>query len=238
MEIKARRTMPIGLVRRPRARHPEWADTALCRSAMIVSHQHRLIFIKTQKTAGTSIEVMLSTVCGPNDTVTPIVPHVPPHRPRNHKGFFNHMTAEHVRCLVDPEHWRSYTKFCVERNPWDKALSHFFMLKNSLSHGKRSDLTLDRYLAEGHEVLNWPQYMDPAGQTVIVDRVLRYERLDEELGEVLTSCGISYPGHLTVRAKAGYRTDRRPYREIFTPAQADLVARAYAKEIALHGYEF
>jgi hypothetical protein len=205
---------------------------------MIISHKHRLIFIKTQKTAGTSIEVLLSGACGEGDVVTPIFPHVPPHRARNHLRFFNHMTAEHVRCLVDPEHWRSYTKFCVERNPWDKTLSHFFMLKNSPSHGKRSDLTLDRYLTEGHQVLNWPQYMDPAGQAVIVDKVLRYERLDEELGEVLASRGISYPGRLAVRAKAEYRTDRRPYREIFTPAQADRVAQIYAKEIALHGYEF
>ena len=39
---------------------------------MIVSHEHRFIFIKTRKTAGTSIEISLSKYCGPNDIITPI----------------------------------------------------------------------------------------------------------------------------------------------------------------------
>src|SRR5262245_52656889 len=38
---------------------------------MIVSHQHRFIFIKTQKTAGTAIEAALSAFCGPSDVITP-----------------------------------------------------------------------------------------------------------------------------------------------------------------------
>lgn len=39
--------------------------------AMIISHQHRFIFVKTLKTAGTSIEVFLSGLCGRDDVVTP-----------------------------------------------------------------------------------------------------------------------------------------------------------------------
>ena len=39
---------------------------------MIVSHRHRFIFIKTRKTAGTSIEIALSRYCGPDDILTPI----------------------------------------------------------------------------------------------------------------------------------------------------------------------
>ena len=39
---------------------------------MIVSHKHKLIFIKTQKTAGTSMEVALSGICGPEDIITPV----------------------------------------------------------------------------------------------------------------------------------------------------------------------
>jgi hypothetical protein len=166
---------------------------------MIISHRHRFIFIKTQKAAGTSIEVFLSGLCGEEDVVTPVFPRVPPHRARNHQGFFNHMAAEEVSRAVAPEVWGGYLKICVERNPWDKTLSHFFMLRNSPHHGKRSDLTLDRYLAEGHQVMNWPQYMDATGQAVIVDRVLRYERLDDELGEVMASLGLPVRVGLGVR---------------------------------------
>jgi hypothetical protein len=38
---------------------------------MIVSHKHKLIFLKTKKTAGTAIEAALSELCGPDDIITP-----------------------------------------------------------------------------------------------------------------------------------------------------------------------
>ncbi|MEX0732341.1 MAG: sulfotransferase family 2 domain-containing protein [Aquisalimonadaceae bacterium] len=37
---------------------------------MIICHRHRFIFIKTRKTAGSSVEIGLSRVCGPDDVVT------------------------------------------------------------------------------------------------------------------------------------------------------------------------
>jgi hypothetical protein len=41
---------------------------------MILSHKHKFIFVKGQKVAGTSAEIALSQVCGPDDIVTPITP--------------------------------------------------------------------------------------------------------------------------------------------------------------------
>ena len=39
---------------------------------MIISHRHRFIFIKPKKVAGTSIEISLSRICGPEDVLTPL----------------------------------------------------------------------------------------------------------------------------------------------------------------------
>ena len=39
---------------------------------MIISHKHQFIFIKTKKTAGTSIEIALSQFCGEKDIITTI----------------------------------------------------------------------------------------------------------------------------------------------------------------------
>ena len=48
-------------------------DSRLAESeAMIVSHAHKFIFLKTKKTAGTSIELALSTLCGDEDVITPL----------------------------------------------------------------------------------------------------------------------------------------------------------------------
>lgn len=37
---------------------------------MIISHRNRFIFIKTRKTAGSSLEIGLSRICGPEDVIT------------------------------------------------------------------------------------------------------------------------------------------------------------------------
>ncbi len=58
---------------------------------MIISHSRRFVFVKTKKTAGTSIELFLAPFCDDGDVVTPISPEdeAPDHRPRNFRGFFN-----------------------------------------------------------------------------------------------------------------------------------------------------
>ena len=37
----------------------------------IISHRHRFIFVRTHKTASTSVEIALSRICGPEDVITP-----------------------------------------------------------------------------------------------------------------------------------------------------------------------
>lgn len=54
-----------------------WAQAADERkgmSGMIASFEHGFIFIKTRKTAGTAIELVLSSLCGDADIITPIHP--------------------------------------------------------------------------------------------------------------------------------------------------------------------
>jgi len=202
---------------------------------VIVSHRHRFVFIKTRKTAGTSIEVFLSQVCASDDILTPIEPHVEPHVARNCEGFYNHIAAHEVRRRIGSDVWRSYYSFAVERNPWDKTLSYYHMM----NHLKGGTLTFDDYLAGGDFCVDHPAYTEPGRpQALMVNRVLRYENLQQELAEVFRRLGIPYTGSLGVNAKSEYRTNRRPYREVYTAAQARLVEGAFAREIELFGYSF
>ena len=99
-------------------------------------------------------------------------------------------------------------------------------------------LSLDQYLARGRFPINYFRYTDRSGRKIVVDRILRYENLVTELGQVFSQFGIPFEGALGVQAKSEYRTDRRPYREIFNDMQRRIVEEAFAKEIELHGYRF
>ena len=228
---------------------------------MIISHKYRFIFIKTLKTAGTSIEVFLSQHCGIDDVLTPILPPVEAHFPRNYKGlanplpvlwnnrgrkipvtlgnvlrghkFYNHIPARIIKKRIPGSIWDNYFKFCVERNPWDKTLSHYYMVNAR----KRGRLTLEEYLEKGKFCINYPIYTD-AHKRILVDRVIHYESLLDGLREVFGQLGIPFEGTLGVTAKSEYRKDRRPYQQIFTSAQRSIIHRAFADEIRMHGYTF
>ena len=113
---------------------------------MIISHKYKFIFIKTLKTAGTSIEMYLSPHCGEEDIVTTIDSDPEGHKPRNHRDLFSsHIQAKDVRLLLSRRMWKNYFKFCVERNPWDKTLSQYYWRKNTGDE----NLSLDDYFEQG-----------------------------------------------------------------------------------------
>ena len=203
---------------------------------MIISHRYRFIFIKTLKTAGTSIEVYLSEHCGPDDIFTPVFPPIDGHRPRNFGRFYNHYSAFGVRQAVGPELWGSYFKFCVERNPWDKVVSHYAME----SHKAKNPISFDQYLTRKmfRECVNYPLYTDEDDETLLVDRILRFEQLNQDLSKLFEQLKVPWQGDLGVRAKSGYRNDQRPFQEFYSDAQRQLVEQAFQWECRHLGYTF
>lgn len=211
----------------------------------IISFEHGFIFIKTMKTAGTSLEINFAAHCGPSDIVTRILPANPNHSPRNFEDeggmrYFNHMPASLIRTL-QPTAFANFFKFCFERHPVDKCLSHFGMLKNSrYHHDSRNPETWADYLDRREFPIDTDKYVDcsggPENGKLIVDKIYRYEDLDEALKDISRRIGIP-PGPLLIREKSGFREGVPLFDEVMArPRERDLILEAFASSLEFTPY--
>jgi len=207
----------------------------------IVSWCHRFIFLKTHKTAGTSIEVHLAEQCAAGDIVTPIFPAHHAHKPRNYldaggaQQYYNHMTAREIRALL-PWEFGQFYKFCFERHPVDKCLSHFAMLRNSPLHQKPDHpKTWEEYLERGQFPVDTQHYTDEAG-ALLVDRIFKYEELGEALGEIAKATTLQERPVLA-REKSGFRYDVPSFDDVMgNPAQRNQIMDAFASTLLFVDY--
>ena len=227
---------------------------------MIVSHKHRFIFLKTKKTAGTSIELALCRLCGPEDIITPVTPEdeklrdgLGPQNWRRHSwwgsprpiwkrrwfklgppdyGYYNHMVAAEVADYIGPEIWSSYFKFAFDRNPWDRQVSHYHFRHR----GWRRPPTFTEFLDKDRRARLNNYEIYSLGGTPCVDFLGRFENLTEDLARALKAVGIDEKLQLP-RAKASHRPPRS-YQEYYDERTEALVADWYRNEIGLLDYSF
>ena len=230
---------------------------------MIISHKYKFIFLKTNKTAGTSIEIALSGVCGADDIISPISPEDEKTRsesgypgPQHHlapaseygivdvakllvKGrkknrFYNHIPATELKALIGEETWNSYYKFCFERNPWDRVISLYYWRCKSEPRP-----TITKFINSGalKRLKRKGLELYSIDGQVAVDKICRFENIPQELELMRTHLGIPEKLELP-RAKSRFRKDQRSYREILDAEQQAIIAELFSDEIKLMGYEF
>ena len=215
---------------------------------MIVSHSHKFIFLRTEKTAGSSLGEALALAGGDNDFVADMRrPAWAKYSPVHHGalkrklpgifGLHTHATAAQARQVLGPDVFDTYFKFAVERNPWDRQVSLY--MHRCWKTGRTPDFDRDiRSLAyrstEHVRLQNWKVYAID-GQ-VVVDKVLRYETFGDDLAQLWPAIGMA-PQELP-RRRSEYRDERPHYSTFYTPASRDLVGSWYRREIAALGYTF
>lgn len=217
-----------------------FAEPATRVRRVIASHRHRFVFLKTRKTAGTSIEIALSRFCGPEDIVTPISPEDEELRareggcgPQNHlttPSAFNHMGAARVVKIIGADAWADYFTFAVERNPWDVVASSYRF------SARRADW--DRSFAEfvrspRVERLARNQRIYRIGAAIAVDQLYRYEELPAALADVAARLGLPDLGLPHAKSSSGPH-----YRDLYGPGDAEIVAEQFALTIETLGYRF
>ena len=225
---------------------------------MIYDRSRGFVFLKTRKTAGTSIEIELSKHADAHAVLTPIHPEEAERRRIAGRGAQNHdcpkpfreMTPRDalstVRRLRRPRQrqfwnhmsaeqarsripeWDDITKVAVVRNPWAVVASRFHMERDRRADIETVDDLFDKFGVDG----NWPIYT--IGDEIAVDEIIRFESLEDELPAILAKVGIDVSA--IPRAKVG--TGRLTYRELLTPAQADRIASECRSEIQAFGYTY
>ena len=213
---------------------------------VIASHTHRFIFLKTRKTAGTSVEIALSKVCGPDDVITEISPEDEELRraaggrgPQNFESpplprkAYNHMGAKATRELMGEQVWADYLTFAIERNPWDAVVSLYFWKYKDLPELPAFETYVNQIWIE--QLSNNRRLYRIRGQMAL-DRVLRYENLDAELTDVWHQ--LDLPGEPDLPRAKGNARPAGHYRELYTDASRARVADVFADTIDAFGYEF
>lgn len=225
---------------------------------MIISHTHKYIFIKSEKTAGTSVEAALSKHCGGDDMVTPLGDYWFNrdergqwiHSAMNAEGFFQHEPAAEVKRKLDPRIWNDYLKFTIVRNPWDRVVSLF-----SWEARNRPELQPQRRLIHrlgapfdefAESVKQFREFVKTDWKTndrfylidgdVCVDSVIRYERLEDDLTELCRRLGL--PNVELPRLKVGLRKAGHHYSEYYDDDSREIVAVRHANDLRVFGYVF
>jgi len=232
---------------------------------MIISHSHKFIFIKSEKTAGTSVEAALSGFCSGDDVVTPINDYRHNrdengkfiHKSMNADAFIKldlpnlqHADALTIKSQVPDEVWDNYLKFSIVRNPWDRTISDFFWKRRqdlSIKPRKRFyhhlGIPFDE-LAQPREALH--EFVMSNDLTnndhyyimddqLCVDFVIRYENLSEDLMKVCEKIGL--PPVELPHLKTGFRQKRHHYSEYFDEESKAIVAAKHKNDIRLFRYE-
>lgn len=220
---------------------------------MIINHEKKIIFMKTKKTAGTSLEIALSKFCGANCVIAPIAPidekkrailgyrtaqnysntYWPSEKAQSVGKFTAHTPATVIKQGIPQMVWESYKKITIVRNPFDVAISRYFweggadMGMDFLNYLKRfpSHLQENLKIATGRERID-------------LDCYIRYENFRHDL--ISNDLGYLWETFTCINAKA----DRRPskgasvlemYRQF--PEAEEIVAKYCDRELDFFGYE-
>lgn len=221
---------------------------------MIISYKRGFIFLKTRKTAGSSVQMALATVCGDEDII------VCDEINRNVAKAFSrnaHANLRQIKLAVPGAAWRSFFKFTFVRNPWDLVVSRYHWERKGMDcsisdfrswlrayvsreHGEpvrnaRSNIVQPVWETGGGYLndLQSPYVLDE-GQ-IGVDFIGRYETLSADFASVCERLGVPTPPlpHL----KAGFRKVRS-YRDAYDDASKELVAEAFAEDIERFDFAF
>jgi len=144
--------------------------------------------------------------------------------------FFENIPAWQLKNRIPKNIWDDYLIFTIERNPWDKCVSRYYHSKGIFEPKYKKELTFKMWFdyfvnrienpwvttAWGSEApYNYPRYANPWTNELLVNKICRYEQLEDDLSEVFNTLNVPFNGLSEYNAKGNYRKDKRHYSAFF-----------------------
>jgi len=228
---------------------------------MIISHHHKFVFIKTSKTAGTSIEWLLSMALKDGDCLT----RIPEEKERSSliktsklvylddtHGIRSHSPLSSAH-LHYPES-KDYYSFAVLRNPYTRTVSGFRyrkrdkileILKKEKDQKTQGRLIREQFnqyirgkqmLAMLNKGLRNLTYVDTNDNIQSIDHIIRFESLEASLTKTINRLGLDINILDMPRLKSD--TPKIPsYIKLWTQENRRLIRGMFAWELMHLDYE-
>ena len=233
---------------------------------MIISHKHKFIFIKTAKTGGSTIENILQAHLGPQDIASGSGYHDNFHNRkirRTHTlnfikfdypsvlGGYSHVPASFLyKKYFKGKKPKDYFVFSIERNSYDKAISHWWWhqyTKRLYKRQRPTEVSLREHLTrliESHHNHNhlscwWRYNQPPEFDEFNVDKVYQYHEWGDMWKDLSERFSIDIDMDDTEKIR--FKDSKKPfahYSHAYQNNEQELVGQLCAKEIEHFGYEF
>jgi Sulfotransferase family len=207
---------------------------------MIISHKHRFIFFAVPKTATHTIRQALSVHLGEGDWQQQILfgkdqlP-IPALAAKEH----GHLSVREVLPHLSADVWRSYFKFAIVRNPFDRFVSTcFFLFRREPEFAKAATAYMKRALDKPRfrrRALVVPQsslLSGPDGD-LQMDFIGRFEDLQASYKEVCQGIGIT-----TIDLEKRNPSEHDQYAEYYDEQLKQMVTDFYRDDLSNFGYQF
>lgn len=205
---------------------------------MIISHKHRFIFAAIPKTGTHSVRRALRVHMGAEDEeqvrlfVEKSLPYEELAAMRH-----GHISLEQLRPHIGSDIFRGYFKFAFVRNPFDRFISYCsFMTRDIGAFDQDPKRVMRLMLAQApRHVWFEPQhvFVVDADGGMLADEIGRVEDMQESYDRICARIGI--PSAALEKANASRRGDYRGY---YDDQLVEAVAKLYARDLEIFGYQF
>jgi len=214
---------------------------------MLVSHDHKFIFIKTVKTGGTTTEIYLEQYC-----TTDII------EEEHHRGsvvskngiigsrgqrdeYYNHMNAELIKEKLGNSIFNNYTKIANVRNPFDLLVSHYHFKPTYNRYAGGTNLTFNEYIQTTNVVEKLSKKARKfffIKDNLVIDEFIRQERLNQDLLDVCYRLNLPPSNREISNYKESIERKDIHYSTFYDKKSIDMVKEGFRFYLDMFDYKF